>query len=487
MMAPPKTPKHPTGHHLPPLLLLLLLLLLPISQPLAAQPHTITTSAEIQSPMKDSAPGSNINTHLLPPLQRTLAITMAEPDAPTTLPTPRRILQATPENFRQLARQLQPGDRLELAPGTYSGQLNLHHIQGTAEHPIVITGPETGTPALLQARNNQRTISLVNAAHITIRHLTLDGQQQNADAIVAESHSHFTHHITLEHLHIHNYDGAQGHNGITTRSPAWGWIIRHNHIHHVGTGMYLGRPDGSGPFIGGLIEHNLIEDTLGYNAQIKHQTQRQWLPGMPTQPGHTLIRYNTFSKARHGNSGNQARPNLLVGHFPETGLGQHDRYLIHGNLFYQNPYERLFQGEGNIALYNNLFVNHYNDALIVRPHNHLPREVHILQNTLVAQGFGIHVDRPQQGYEQVVAGNAVFAGTPLILPRRVRNKDNLTRNMGQADIYLRNPWGNLDTLDLRPVEGKLDRGQTREQEWEFPHLEWDFQPSDTTSTHLRRP
>ncbi len=57
------------------------------------------------------------------------------------------------------------------------------------------------------------------------------------------------------------------------------------------------------------------------------------------------------------------RPNVLVGHFPLEGPGVDDDYAIYGNFFYQNRDEALFQGEGNVALYGNLFVNEYGDAI----------------------------------------------------------------------------------------------------------------------------
>ena len=112
--------------------------------------------------------------------------------------------------------------------------------------------------------------------------------------------------------------------------------------------MYLGNSDGSAPFIAGIIENNLIVDTIGYNLQIKHQRPRPDFPGMPAGRSLTLIRHNVFAKAE-GGVREAARPNVLLGHFPLEGSGTEDRYAVYGNFFYQNRYEALFQGEGNIA------------------------------------------------------------------------------------------------------------------------------------------
>src|SRR5438132_1024017 len=95
----------------------------------------------------------------------------------------------------------------------------------------------------------------------------------------AEGSSRPVHHITLEKLRIINYDNDQGAIAISTKCPAWGWIIRDNDIIGAGTGLYLGDSDGTAPFIDGLIENNLIVDTIGYNIEIKHQIERPDLPG----------------------------------------------------------------------------------------------------------------------------------------------------------------------------------------------------------------
>lgn len=369
---------------------------------------------------------------------------------------PVRVLQADPSNYREVVRRLEPGDHLRLAAGAYPRSLRLDGVQGTAERPIIISGPSKGPPALFKGRRGANTLSLGTTAHIVLRHLTLDGGRENIAAVTLEAEADYSHDITLEHLTIRNYDGAQGNSGITTRAPAWNWTIRHNDIRRVGTGMYLGRPDGSGPFIGGLIENNVVADTLGYNIQIKHQNRRDLLPPMPDEPRQTVLRYNLLSKAEGGSS-ERARPNLLLGHFPPEGVGQHDRYLVYGNLFHENPHERLFQGEGNLFLYNNLFINHGGDGLIVLRHNHVPKEVQILNNTVLARGVGVRIDAPDRDYQQVVAGNAVFAEQPLAMARGVREAVNLTAPFERAAERLARPHGEGWNLDLYPQRGALRR------------------------------
>ncbi|WP_020008856.1 hypothetical protein [Thioalkalivibrio thiocyanoxidans] len=374
----------------------------------------------------------------------------SEPPAAAT-----RVLHTDPEGLHRAVRQLRPGDHLQLAPGEYPEPLVLRGVSGTAERPIVITGPDSGDPAILRGRAGSNTIRLINAAHLVIRHLTLEGDGHNIAGVVVEHDSEYAHDITLEHLTIRGYDRSQGNSGITTRAPAWNWTIRHNDIRDAGTGMYLGRPDGTGPFVAGLIEHNFIGRTLGYNMQIKHQRPRASRAGMPTEPHATIIRHNVFSKAERASSGHRARPNLLVGHFPPEGPGQHDWYWIYGNLFYQNPHQRLFQGEGRLAMYNNLFFNDAGSALVVQPHNHIPKDVLIVHNTVVARGFGIRLIPGDRRYEQLITGNAVFADPAIDAARTAQTEINHEAGFERASAYLAQPHAALAELDLFPLEGTL--------------------------------
>ena len=385
--------------------------------------------------------------------------TAPEPGATTAATTPSRVIEADPSDYRSLVRELEPGDHLRLAAGDYPRPLDLRGLRGTAERPIVVSGPAEGAPAVLWGRRGANTVRLRDTAHVAVRHLTLDGGRHNIAGVVLDRGANYAHDITLEHLTIRNYDGSQGNSGITTRAPAWNWTVRNNEIRRVGTGIYFGRPDGTAPFIGGLIENNVVAETVGYAMQIKHQNIRHRLPGMPVEPRQTIIRHNVFSKATGGSGGDRARPNLLLGHFPPDGPGQHDRYLVYGNLFYENPHERLFQGEGNLALYNNLFVNTYGDALIVRRHNDVPKDVRILNNTVLARRAGIQLEQPDDRYRQVIAGNAVFAESPVAAPGEVRVENNFAAPFDAAVDHLQRPYADWSEIDLSPVDGALRRDE----------------------------
>lgn len=365
------------------------------------------------------------------------------------------IVPGNPTNYLSLLRNLHPGETLLLAPGIYQETENgsglpIFHLKGTADKPIVISGPETGPRPVFYANAKRNTVRIVDASYVTIRNFDLDGRNLDVDGVKAEGISD---HITLENLCIKNHGNNQQTVGISTKAPAWDWVIRRNIILGAGTGIYLGDSDGTKPFIHGLIEYNLIRDTLGYNVEIKHQLPRPGIPGMPTAASATIIRHNVLSKAEKGSMGGMARPNLLVGHFPLAGDGAEDVYEIYGNFFYENPTgEPLFQGEGNLAVYNNLFWNDRGDAILVRPHNAYPRKVAIFWNTVVSHGAGIKIIGGSDDYKQSAIGNLAF-GSPPILSKEQRA--NLVGPMESAKSYLQHPELPLGKLDLSPLQGKV--------------------------------
>jgi hypothetical protein len=321
---------------------------------------------------------------------------------------------AGPEDYRDYLSRLVPGDRLLLQAGDYTRGLPLRGLEGSTGQAIVIEGPPQDPRARFLARPGANTVSLVNVRHVSLRNLELDGRNLPVDAVKAEGHAHFAHYVTLENLHIHDHAASQQNVGISTKCPAFGWVVRGNRIERVGTGMYFGDSDGSDPFVAGVIEDNRVTGTLGYNLQIKHQKAR---PADLPESGvrhDTVIRRNFFSR-ESAVPGASARPNVLVGHFPVAGEGSEDRYLIHGNLFWHNPSEALIQAEGRVALYDNVFINDSGDAIRIQPHNDVPRDMTIFSNTVLASGVGIRVRQADgAAYRQRVIANVVAAATPLL-------------------------------------------------------------------------
>ncbi|WP_193369746.1 right-handed parallel beta-helix repeat-containing protein [Pelagibius marinus] len=360
-------------------------------------------------------------------------------------------LTATPSTYLDRAADLRAGDRLLLTTGTYRRSLILSDLHGAPGNPIVIQGPADRSARFL-AQRGHNTVELRNVSHLELRNLTLDGgNTPGVDGVKAHA---LTHHVTLENLEIVDHANHQQTVAISTKAPAWGWVIRNCIIRHAGTGLYLGNSNGAAPFVHGLIERNLIVDTIGYGLQIKHQGERPEISDMPTQAGSTIIRQNIISKARQPQAGFQGpRPNLLVGHFPPLGAGIEDIYEIYGNLLYQNLVnEPLFQGEGNVAFHDNLLVNHHGDGLWIQPHHNRPRKIAVFHNTIVAKGTGIRIRGGDPDFRQIVTRNAVFSEQPI---DGGEQWDNFAVGYAAAGSHLRAPFGDWRALDLRPQPGRL--------------------------------
>ncbi|MDP1924214.1 MAG: hypothetical protein Q8K57_05455 [Thiobacillus sp.] len=352
--------------------------------------------------------------------------------------------RAGPDDYRDHLRHLQPGDRLLLAPGDYYQGLPLHHLSGRAELPIVIAASNPAAPPHFIARPHANTVSLVDVRYLVLRDLELDGRNQPVDAVKAEGHSRFADFITLERLYIHDHAASQQSVGISTKCPALAWVVKDNRIERVGTGMYFGDADGSDAFVGGLIEGNRVSHTMGYSLQIKHQKFR---PAEYADRYDTVIRYNVFSK-QDELSGSQARPNVLLGHFPESGAGKDDRHPVYRNVFDQNPKEALLQAEGNLVVFANLFVNRQGSAIHIQPHNDIPKTVYIFNNTVLAAAEGIAIrNRTPPVWPQKVFANMVFAGTPITGGQVA---GNLLGGYDDAARFLRAPYEPISEMDPRP-------------------------------------
>lgn len=369
---------------------------------------------------------------------------------------PLRTIQANPSTYKSLLTTLQPGDRLLLAPGTYTQQIRLNGLNGQPNRCIVIEGPATGSPAHFTGSDTFNTISLQNVSYLVFRNLSLDGLGKAGDGVKAEATSTYAHHITLDNLKLRNYFGGNvNRTGINTKGRAWNWVVRRVDILGAGVGMYFGKPDGTAEFVNSLIERNVISESRLYDIQIKHQTSRATSMGIPTN-GTTVIRHNVFTKEKNAATGSNARPNVLVGHWPLSGAGSSDTYQVYGNLFYLNPTEALFQGEGNIVLHDNLFVQRsFARTIRIQPHYNVPRRIDIFNNTILGTGEGILITGASTSFPQRVYGNAVFAAKPIAGGQQ---SGNITAAYSAAAQYLGNPAGTLaaGTLDLYPIPGRLE-------------------------------
>ena len=372
------------------------------------------------------------------------------------------------DDYQSAVDSLQPGQRLQLQAGTYGNGLRIYNRNGDLNNCIAIEGPPDHSAIFVGLPINgiRNVVQIRNSSFVVLRNLRIDGSGTTdldalkSDANIAGGHPFaWSHHLTVENLWIHDFDFDQQQVGISTKGPAWNWVVRHNRIERVGTGMYFGNSNGAEHFVNGLIEFNLVTDSVGYNAQIKHQFSGSRPSGTGFEslpnPGRTVIRHNVFSKGPNSSSGGNARPNLLLGSPPLSGPGSEDDFVVAQNFFYRNPtgFEALVQGEGHLIIYGNLLYNDQGPALAVQPQNGEVRRVRLFHNTVVSSAGGIFVSSSvNPGFSQLVRGNAVFAdGTPISGGSQM---DNIVGTQAAAAQTLNDPLGGLP-LDLYPQSGAL--------------------------------
>src|SRR5215212_8969062 len=96
---------------------------------------------------------------------------------------PLRTIQANPSNYRSYIAGLLPGDRLQLAAGTYTPGLNLWNKKGQPGKCIVVEGPASGSSALFTGSDTFNLVSLKDTSYVAVRNLTLDGQSRLGDGV----------------------------------------------------------------------------------------------------------------------------------------------------------------------------------------------------------------------------------------------------------------------------------------------------------------
>ncbi|HVY44838.1 MAG TPA: right-handed parallel beta-helix repeat-containing protein, partial [Minicystis sp.] len=361
-------------------------------------------------------------------------------------------VDADPSNYTTVLPTLQPGDTLDLASGTYTDELDVTNLNGSAAAPITIRGPADGS-AVFAGNACCNTVEITNSSYVVIQNLTIDGG--HLDGVFGVSAKgdtqNLVHHVTIEGCTFRGQDASQQTDAISTKTPTWGWVIRRNVIRGAGTGLYLGNSDGSDPFVEGVIEENLVEDTIGYNIEIKFQNAWPNVAGLPTGTTSTIVRNNVFIK-NDAPSPDGDRPNLLVGGFPASGPGSQNLYEIYGNFFFHNPRESLLQASGRVSIHDNVFVDASDKAIDLVDHD-LPLELaHVYNNTIYAAQRGIHFGNAAPEGDLVFL-NLVFAATPIDGP--IANQAaNMTDTAANAGMYVNAPSLVLGQMDFYPRSGK---------------------------------
>ena len=283
----------------------------------------------------------------------------------------------------------------------------------------------------------------------------LEGNNLPVDAVKAEGTSTSAHDITLENLVIRGHGNNQQIVGISTKCPAWNWVIRGVTIIGAGTGMYFGDSDGTAPFVAGLIERNVIVDSIGYNLQIKHQLARPDLPGMPG--GNERHRHppQRLRQAERRLALRGRVPSVLVGRFRREGRGAEDTLRDLRQLLLPEPPRGAVPGRGQRRALRNVFVNDYADGVRIQPHNDVPRRIAIAYNTVIAKGRRHRGDACEEGAprypQEVSAKRGLSQGRCPWRPRRFpqSRRSARTTRLRTSEARSHSPPGARSCIPMR--------------------------------------
>lgn len=366
-------------------------------------------------------------------------------------------INADPSNYRDLLGTLVPGDRLVLAAGTYTQGLPITGLNGTNAAWITIVGPSAAPEAIFEGNACCNTIELVDSSYVAIEHIRVDGK--GIDGVFGFSAKNSTnnvvHHIRIEGCSFVGQNASQQTVAISTKTPTYGWIIRGNVIDGAGTGMYLGNSNYAEPFVRGIIEYNLIRNTIGYNLQIKNQNiwpAHQALPNISAQ--RTILRHNVFIKD-DAPSPDGDRPNVFLGGPPPSGMGAETIVEVYGNLFVHNANESLLQATGRVSIHDNIFVDASDVALRLAPHDGFALlGARVYDNTFYGAKRAVVLDaQPATG--DLVTGNLVFADMAFDGPFAGLGT-NLVDTAANAINYVNKPSVVLGDMDFYPLSGKVE-------------------------------
>ena len=280
----------------------------------------------------------------------------------------------------------------------------------------------------------------------------MDGQSDaGAIGIRANGEGNVVYDIAVINCLFQGEDGQQSDSAISTEVPTYGWIIRDNVFAGVGIGLSLGLSDGSEPFVDGLIDRNLFEDTIGQAILIPFQAPWPTAAGLPVDPTNTIIRNNVLIKDDDiGDDGPTAT--VEIGGFPESGLGGTNVYELYGNFFYHNQSAPLLQGSGRLTVHDNVFVDALDNSIYLSSADVTLESAHIYDNTFYGGSTAVYFFN-QAETDDFVVGNLVFGDATTTGVVTVEH-DNLVYSVAQAATVVTAPSTTLGSMDFYPLDGQ---------------------------------
>jgi hypothetical protein len=278
---------------------------------------------------------------------------------------------------------LQPGDKLELAAGTYSVERMWDvRVSGTREAPIWITAAEGATVIITRPDAKQNVINIGQGgpvAFLCLRGLEFTGGSHGVRLGQCED-------VWIDQCHIHHNDGPNltANSGNTRRL-----YLTRNHLHHgggVAEGMYLGANNGDHIMSESVIALNHVHDCRGEQGDGIEVKQGSW---------GNLIAENHIHDTNY--------PCITV-----YGTAGKPVNIIERNLCY-NSGDNVMQVQGEAIVRNNVLINGAGAGFASTDHQGKTLNLQVIHNTILNSAHAFRGGSWNGREGMVLANNILYS------------------------------------------------------------------------------
>lgn len=278
---------------------------------------------------------------------------------------------------------LQPGDKLEIAAGTYSVERMWDvRVSGTREAPIWITAAEGATVIITRPDAKQNVINIGQGgpvAFLCLRGLEFTGGSHGMRLGQCED-------VWIDQCHIHHNDGPNltANSGNTRRL-----FLTRNHLHHgggVAEGMYLGANNGDHIMSESVIALNHVHDCRGEQGDGIEVKQGSW---------GNLIAENHVHDTQY--------PCITV-----YGTAGKPVNIIERNLCY-NSGDNVMQVQGEAIVRNNVLINGAGAGFASTDHQGKTLNLQVIHNTILNSAHAFRGGSWNGREGMVLANNILYS------------------------------------------------------------------------------
>ena len=278
---------------------------------------------------------------------------------------------------------LQPGDKLEIAAGTYSVERMWDvRVSGTREAPIWITAADGATVIITRPDAKQNLINIGQGgpvAFLCLRGLEFTGGSQGMRLGQCED-------VWIDQCHIHHNDGPNltANSGNTRRL-----FLTRNHLHHgggVAEGMYLGANNGDHIMSESVIALNHVHDCRGEQGDGIEVKQGSW---------GNLIAENHIHDTNY--------PCITV-----YGTAGKPVNIIERNLCY-NSGDNVMQVQGEAIVRNNVLINGAGAGFASTDHQGKTLNLQVIHNTILNSAHAFRGGSWNGREGMVLANNILYS------------------------------------------------------------------------------